>query len=226
MPWINDENGKKKYIPSIYAKEELPTWNEVYNEFYRNRVYMYSHIDLNHLKRDPYWKIPHQKYLLAVVCNQLNKMIFEDDMKDDVIHYMQDILSDRVRYVAFVLETDNDHNPVIPDPSSPPAIYTIPLPTGEPNPFIIPSAVDRINIAEVKGTDLYLVPWIGYDVSGGFHVPELNMDHLDKLIDFMMRQMKSYFEGEGVGWKDSNGKLIESEPNLDYNHYAGVDPAL
>ena len=34
MPWIKDSNNEDKYIASKYAKEELPTWNEVYNEWY------------------------------------------------------------------------------------------------------------------------------------------------------------------------------------------------
>ena len=51
MPWIT-ENGEKKYIPSAYAKEELPTWNELYNEFYKNQYYVYAHLDRDHLKRE------------------------------------------------------------------------------------------------------------------------------------------------------------------------------
>ncbi|MCM1220104.1 MAG: hypothetical protein NC548_37000, partial [Lachnospiraceae bacterium] len=65
MPWVLDENGNKKYTPSIYAKEELPTWNEFYNEFYKSGNYTYDG-GKDVFEIDPYWKIPRKKYLLAV----------------------------------------------------------------------------------------------------------------------------------------------------------------
>ena len=76
MPWKIDLNGEKHYKPSIYNKDELPTWDEIYNSFISNRIYHYnmeSDTDL-----DPYWRIPQKVILLGFICNQLNKMIFED----------------------------------------------------------------------------------------------------------------------------------------------------
>lgn len=80
MPWIKDENGTTTYKVSLYTKEELPTWNEVYNEWYQN-VY-----DENIL--DTYWKIPKQAYLNAIICNQFNKMVFEDGYQTELIKFL------------------------------------------------------------------------------------------------------------------------------------------
>ena len=223
MPWIT-ENGEKKYILSAYAKEELPTWNEFYNEFYKNQYYVYAHLDRDHLKRDPYWKIPHMKYLLAVVCNQLNKMLFEDGLEAKVVEYANKLMGPGSEYFAFHIELDDHSSPpfIVVDPDTIPPIYTIPLPTGEPNPFAI-SDVQRINIAEIKGHDIYLMPRIGYGDTT--NVYPIDLDKFNKILDFMMKDVKKYFEGEGVGWKDQDGKLIESEPTKPTCE-SGKDPAL
>ena len=85
MPWNKDINGDPKYDLSVYAKEELPTWSEVYNEFYKQKMFSYSITDPSQQTIDPYWKIPHMKYIIMTVCNQFNKMIFEDGYKDEII---------------------------------------------------------------------------------------------------------------------------------------------
>lgn len=221
MPWVKNKDGSKNYVPSAYTKEELPTWNELYNEFYKNQYYVYAHLDRDHLKRDPYWKIPHMKYLLAVVCNQLNKMLFEDGMEKDVVEYANILMGPGIEYIAFYIELDDHTAPswMIGSDVIPP-IYTIPFPNGEPNPFAI-SNVERINIAEIKGHDMYLMPKIGFsDVSS---MAPIDLEKFNKILDFMMKNVKKYFEGEGVGWKDDEGHLIDVDPTKPSN---GTDPAL
>ena len=93
----------------IFAKEELPTWAEMYSYHMYDNHYTYS----QNSSMDPYWKIPRSLYLLGVCVNQLNKMAIDNHMDD----------------IRFVIDhyTGND----VP-------IYTFELPTGKPNPFIIP----------------------------------------------------------------------------------------
>ena len=101
-----------------------------------------------------------------------------------------------------------------------PPIYTIPFPNGEPNPFAI-SNIERINIAEIKGHDMYLMPKIGFsDVSS---MAPIDLEKFNKILDFMMKDVKKYFEGEGVGWKDEEGHLIDVDPAKPSN---GTDSAL
>lgn len=85
MPWIQNPDGSREYKLSIFAKEELPTWDEIYNEWYKSDHLFYDPDDVNDQKEDLYWKIPHKVYLLLTICNQFNKMIYEDGYRDYII---------------------------------------------------------------------------------------------------------------------------------------------
>lgn len=78
MPYIRDENDQDIYIPSKYAKEELPTWDEIYNQFFLEKVGFYDPRNEEHQIPDMYWKLPHRKMLLGWMANQFNKMLLED----------------------------------------------------------------------------------------------------------------------------------------------------
>ena len=124
---------------SNYVKEELPTWDEVYSEFYKKQLFIkenmdnYSIIDPYHRvpsKIDPYYKLPKGEIIVALVCNQFNKMITEN--KGTVYHvFFNDW--------RFILIDDNHDKENYSDEeyeSFRNAIYTIPHPTGKVNPFI------------------------------------------------------------------------------------------
>ena len=144
-------------------------------------------------------------------------------MEEAVVEYANRLMGPGIEYIAFHLELEDHSSPPIMEVSDDiPPIYTIPFPNGEPNPFAI-SDVQRINIAEIKGHDMYLMPRIGYsDIT---NVYPIDLDKFNKILDFMMKDVKKYFEGEGVGWKDQDGKLIESEP-MKPTCESGKDPAL
>ena len=55
MPWKIDNNGEQVYIASKYAKEELPTWAEIYEDFWLNENFAYSEKEGN--DKDLYWNI-------------------------------------------------------------------------------------------------------------------------------------------------------------------------
>ena len=85
---------------SVYDQHCLPTWDEMYNEFWKQQIFRYdpSFSDWVSgkdgellLKMDPYWNRHRDKMILAWACNQLNKMVFEDGV--DVVKFVNEELS-------------------------------------------------------------------------------------------------------------------------------------
>ena len=272
MPWTTDGNGERVYKVSLYAKEELPTWNEIYEWLKTPRALMYSPDTEEGKVMDPYWKVPAVKYRLATVCNQFNKMLFEDGMEQKLIDYFNNLpngLAGTVSDIRFILEpinlewlktartldkdsiseaytkhqNDMIHKFSVGDPNTPPPIYTIPLPTGENNPFIT-NDFPRTNINDINEYPLIVTPVMKVDLpdldthKGVFYlyIPDLTLppELIDKdtvikyystIISLMVKEVKSYFEN-GVGWKDENGDLIEKAPPTTSCQGVGVDPAL
>jgi len=85
MPWIKDCNGNDKYIVSTYAKEELPTWQEMYN-WLQKKEYIHDPSVDDYIEQ--YWNIHHRLYTIAIVCNELNKMIFEDGKQNSFLELL------------------------------------------------------------------------------------------------------------------------------------------
>ena len=215
MPWYNNITGelvkspsdddKQKdeliYRPSIYAKEELPTWAEVYEEFYLGKIFDYDPDNPDHQTKDPYWNIPHRKYLLATVCNQFNKMLFEDQEKDKILSKLSDKFHTKMTGLCFVCR--ENWLPVDDVLNFTPSIYTFPMPNGKTNPFIT-SNNKRIDISKMTGY-ICIDPVYIYDIPSDHRDEFANINNF---IDIMMDQYKSYFNGD-IGWKDHNGKLID-----------------
>lgn len=244
MPWITNEDGKREYKVSIYAKEELPTWDEIYNEWYLNKQFIYNPDEELSKIEDLYWKIPHQMYLLITVCNQLNKMIYEDGIKDQVLQFLMKskLINQNLMFkfsdIRFVIISQELHESPkcakflkdtcrvgTPDP---PLIYSISMPDGKKNPFII-NNLQRTYFYQDYDYHRKKAIGIFLDCTGSFDNPEgpilgfLPFDDEEGkyqfIIDYMMIPYRSYFEN-GIGWKDENGRLmISSRPVL------GFDPA-
>lgn len=158
MAWIVSDSGEKVYKASAYAKEELPTWQELYDWYMlEDKVYNpeYDKDDL-----DPYWRIPKKEFMIITICNQLNKMLFEDGYRMKIINMINDYMgSDKIQFcdvkfdISKFFDFDNYEN--IPINvfngyfTSLPLIYSIPLPTGKLNPFINPLykriAINKMN---------------------------------------------------------------------------------
>lgn len=243
MPWIKDDNGEQKYKLSIYAKEELPTWSEIYDEWLKNNMLIYNPQNPEHQTLDPYWKIPHRKYLIAVVCNQLNKMIFEGGLRNSVIQMLnKEFPFDGLEAwdIRFICEnlypttpmTDQEatdymdkvsskfYFPRVKDetmtPIAPP-IYTIPLPSGEKNPFALSSKtridVNSLNeklavniVINMYNSDGYLA----YTLDASPLLYGNNSDVMKSygtIIGYILRDIVDYFQN-GIGWKDEDGKII------------------
>lgn len=241
MPWIKDQNNEDVYQVSQYAKEELPTWSEVYEEFYKNRLYIPDEYIKTLDVEDIYWKIKHNKFLMITICNQFNKMITEDGYRDTILQVCQKMLDGEVVSVTFILlnyaitdqyyleavkyytETLNEEVP----------IYYVPMPDGKENPFIISKNRMRISSSDIDDK-LILYPIIvsrDEDGDSSIYIPEfmtteIGYEDYMEIINTMIKPFKEYFEGEAVGWKDENGSVIESEPLQRGCSGTGYDPAL
>jgi len=237
MPW-SEVDGRKRYVPSVYAKEELPTWNEVYNEFLKDGIFDYDPENPDHQSLDPYWKIPRRRVLIAIICNQFNKMMYEDKSASILYERLKCIIGQRVPIgaisrMAFVLSNSAHIN--IPEDLNDyelPPIYTIPLPTGDENPFILPTnkKIIRLDVSEMEcPLQLhFLVQTIALSgpPDNNFMVainPDINEFY--DIIDSITKEIRSYFEGPGIGWKDKDGNIIASDL-MKLNCGSGVDPAL
>ena len=271
MPWVIDRNsGEKRYQVSLYTKEELPTWTEVYRDWFNAKKYYYDPSNDDHQELDKYWNVPRLKYLHAVICNQFNKTLFEDNKKEELLKYLnteevRSIMNMEAIDVRFVIEDIYDMKDIfmgVPDiegynkwisernkkyfigeESTPPPIYTIPLPTGKDNPFIT-NDHPRININTIDDmvsiVPIILYRTIDWEVNGHIaydcNITKVYHDHPEahecrrnmwiKVITFMMKQYVNYFK-EPIGWKDSEGKLIELD-EVEPTSCSGVgyDPAL
>lgn len=242
MPWTTDENGERVYKLSIYAKEELPTWSEVYNEFYKKEKYIYDPLNPEHQDLDSYWKIPKRMYLVSVICNQFNKMLFEEHLRDSLMKFVGKEFSQTctdVRFSCIPFQTDITNillegkdrvESMFFGTNDPPPIFTFPMPFGKPNIFAL-SKNPRIDISK-HGLYLCIYPMIQFQDNNDHHSilelsPYDDMHHIYKsIINFMIKPFKEYFEGPGVGWKDEKGNLVESDPMKRSCNGAGYDPAL
>lgn len=230
MPWYNSVTGehvyspsdddKQKdelvYKPSIYAKEELPTWAEVYEEFYLKKQFMYDPNEPNDQIEDSYWKIPHKKFLIAVVCNQFNKMLYEDLLMQHITEKISKALNISVKSLQFIFGSLEKSQYIHEMPidkffENVYEIYTIPLPTGKENPFIL-SKHNRVDVSKLDD-NLFLFPIIDMSIDDDkrLSTPNIYNNIFHKVIDIMIEMYKEYFEGD-VGWKDLEGNLIEGDP--------------
>lgn len=192
MPWVKDENGERKYKVSIYAKEELPTWDEIYNEFWKKKIFHYKKDIAEHQELDLYWKVPRRRYLLGIMCNQFNKTLFEDKMRQKILKVLNNgvinIPNGKIIDIRFLCEFEDFTNVIDIDVQKqnivandlflyymemnnvgkiyPPPIYTFTLPSKEKNPFIInKEGVRRVDLTS-DSRELMLFPLLLVDVNG------------------------------------------------------------
>ena len=235
MPYVEDVNNEKKYIPSKYAKEELPTWNEIYNEFYKEKMCLYDPLNELHQTGDLYWNVPHRKILLGWVCNQFNKMLFEDGAKVSIIEYinahMKDTYPSGIKDIYFTLlepdlmESQYSYIDL-------PVIYTCEIPsTGKRS--IFASDLPSKNIKEFNS--LIQLCMITVDNNGSdcdindMRDSEECMGEYWHIISVLLKDIILYFEGDFVGWKDENGKPLTGDaadikPGCGYQ--SGVDAGV
>ena len=221
MPWITNSNGDKEYQLSKYAKEELPTWSEMYEEFWLHEVFSAT----KYGDKDPYWKIPHNVYLLSVCLNQLNKMVWEDGcwlqniiFGVNFVNRDGTVVSSSPSIITYTITEPNGKPissqqlayPFYNDNPFPP-IFTIPLPNGRQNPFILSNDVSRVCIGDYLSDGITAVGTV-FERDGDQH-PIAGSDELKELI----KPYRNYFVTFG---KTDESKLVKK--NLPF----GSDPAL
>ena len=173
------------------------------------------------------------------MCNQFNKMLFEDGYKDRIIDAL---MSDEV-YVkewkdhlpiidvrAVILTYDKNNRPVTINNKNRefqwdkiPSIYSIPFANGKLNPFILTSDVTRINVKEIVENKAILIvcaTFIDRQATGVLHDREEYK--YDGPFEILMKEVREYYEN-GIGWKDKDGNLLQSVKNILNNR---SDPAL
>lgn len=224
MPWVTDKQGNRDYKLSLFAKEELPTWGEVYEEFWKYQQFFYDPKDADMQKEDLYWKIPHRKYLIAIVCNQFNKMIFEDKFNYHNINIDYNGEKCEITDIRFtcVIPSEEDgsiddyknwYNSIFCGTSCQPPIYTIPLPTGKGNPFIV-NTYPRINVNDIGY--MQLIPVVSFNTSTERNMLYILYPYEEEYMIVMeefIKQYKEYFD-EPVGWKNEDSRksiIIGSE---------------
>jgi hypothetical protein len=202
---------------SLYDKDCLPTWGELYNEFYFSKKAEYNHLDMI---MDPYWKQPRQKILLAFVCNQLNKMIFEDHINP--IPIVRELFGKEYDWIEFKLITQTDDAFVTgKPPNTPPVIYHAKNPST--NSFsVFTSYHPHVDIETIEGDIFLMILLMDKSNCPGMIFGE--EPKFWKVIDYILKDVIIYF-GKHIGWKDKDGNVIPSE-KMEHCQGLGYDPAL
>jgi hypothetical protein len=214
---------------SVYDKDCLPTWDEMYNEFWKHQIFVYdAKRDSLDKTIDPYWNRPKRKMILAWACNQLNKMVFEDGV--DVVkfingHYEDMMVCDDVRFWLLYWGKSLRRTTVVIEPrlikeKLPPPIYVCKIPsTGQYG--IFKTQHPSIDVDDLGG-------WVSLHITilrDGFTQDQRLISNLfTDIIRFVINDIIEYFEN-GIGWKDKDGKLIPTE-QVTHCQGAGYDPAL
>mgnify|MGYP001625036419 CR=1 FL=1 len=216
MPWTLNREGYLYYEVSKYVKEELPTWDEFYHDFYQQKQYRYD--PSIHTEKDLYWEMPRRLYLMSICCNQINMRLFEFNEMTDVVqkvnsayyHYIDHVNPIIFQGLYAVLQYDGCDIDRIPTYHITKEKYV--------NPFV-QSYKSRLDVRSLVEKPCALV-FVGI-VNGEREVIDPDNYLYDMIMDIQMARYKDYFEN-GVGWKDEDGNVITSPP---IDHMDG-DPAL
>lgn len=176
-------------ISQFYCKDELPTWHEIYYDFYLKDLFYYNNeIDSD---LDLYWKEPRKKVLIGFICNQLNKMIFED--KTISLDFIQKLFNDdKIINFYFILSDDIEISTELP-----PSIYSLKIPST--NQFsIFSTSFKRKDLSLIQRNieiKLILVE-SAYD----FKIINFKDDKFRKVLVETILPIIDYFK-EPIGWK-------------------------
>jgi len=207
MPWQTNEAGEKKYELSIYCKEELPTWDELYNEFYIKESFQYDPSNPEYQVMDPYWNRPRRKLLMAWACNQLNKIILEGRI--DYAEILNGLSSQFTNFHFIIIEDSSlllNNGSQLPWDISKlvkwdgaPKIYSCKLPSTN-KPSIFQTKHPRIDIDDLNGPIRIIAVGCMDELWCATTTPK-------KLIGIALKDVINYFEN-GIGWKDEDGNML------------------
>ena len=183
MPWV-EENGNHFYKASPFIKEALPTWDEIYNEFYKKKITKY--LEGKDTELDHYYQVPRNKILVAFMCNQLNKMLFESDSSLHGKYFFELIWWRKYKDIANQ-KFEKDYFPTI---------YEISNMAYETSLF---------KLKDYEYEDLRDSRWnlflSLYSLSSEKWIPDIMEEYWD-VINHLLEPVIKYFEN-GVGWKEN-----------------------
>lgn len=239
MPWIYDEKREEKvYKTSAYLVDELPAWSEIYYDFYL-RMYFRDELDIKEM--DPFWNIPRRLYVAGMMCNQFNKMLYEDNYMDQLMDQFENCES-----IGFVLDVAHTEiNTVIQFElisSRFPIVYKCVR--------YYNSEFDNGPLAYYISDNINTFPQI---INKEDRIPRINLNRLtsmenaypllvikkkdsphwiieNRLSAFVMgtllRDVLEYFGGTQIGWKDKHGNIVTHGDKVDKFTLLQNDPAL
>lgn len=185
-----------------FVKEDLPTWNEVYYDYYKkqNRIYEPDN-ELMNIHMDKYWGIARRKYLIATVANQFNRDLYVNGQFEKLVKILevtsineqrkpigiifgcedQPVLSiDNITGYEEKLSSFNEWRSkyidgVIEDNHvAKIPIYTLTLPDKKPNPFILPNDHNRRIMVDDITSKMHVYPILFYNSEDkiSFEIPD------------------------------------------------------
>lgn len=169
---------------SRYSTSELPTWREIM-DWYELPIRSYDPLtdsaDLN-----MYWKIPKKQVLIALMCNQFNKMITEDGYRDNLLTLLSsskyiNIQPEDVAFMPFSQYM----------PPEPMEIYSFINPSGRPD--IFRSSWPHKDIDDTSDP-MELILFVKAKPQGWFPIShDLFKQLYDDIIKCMMEPYMEYF---------------------------------
>jgi hypothetical protein len=204
----------------IYLKEDLPTWDEIYNEFYLKKSSMYK--PGIQQKMDLYWKIPRKLYVLSTVCNQLNKMLSDIDYNQylNLIRELSDIVKSEytitdIHFTLVYSRSKSDSMLLFPisqikvGKDEVPAVFTIDMPDGKENIFAPTRKYFHdnerlISVNKYINHELELGILIGMEQFQNYWCinSSTEKEKFWDIIRLILRDVIVYFSGDKPGWKD------------------------
>lgn len=193
MPWItNPDYDVKEYTASLWSKDELPTWGEIWewwNSSDRGDVYTESG------ERDRYWNIDPKLYIIGMMCNQFNKMLLEDRYYDAAVKDL-DFLSD-VLSIEFVIVEVEDGESIVPiNGDGKHTIYSFnKLMNSQSVLYRESDDVYRVMLEDIDSKKLRMVMIYSKKDSSGNRMEYIapRLGEMDKVIDYLMQPIIKYF---------------------------------
>lgn len=174
---------------NIYCKDDLPTWHEMYYEFWNKKMFSFNPLEENEI--DLYWNVEHNRMILGFACNQLNKMIIEN--KVELLDFIKKLLNDNeIKNFYFILSNDIE---VVEE--QPPSIYALKIPSTKQF-SIFSTSHKRKDLALIdKRVELKIIT---IKNSYDFKIIDINDLNFIKILNKIMTPIIDYFS-EPIGWK-------------------------
>lgn len=174
---------------NIYCKDELPTWHEMYYEFWSKKLFQFNPLIDNEM--DLYWNTEHNRMILGFACNQLNKMI--NDSKEELLTFVRQLFDNyKIKNFYFILSNDIDIND-----DGIPCIYSLKIPSTKKF-SIFSTEYKRKDLQEI--TQNIELKIIIVESSYDFKIIDTSQAEFIEILSKVINPIIEYFT-EPIGWK-------------------------